>query len=93
MDQPQKPSAAAGRLDAISEAARVPSQPAPFPFAEAMMFGLGVLRLSPRDFWSMTPHELARATEGVYGRRPGAPARAALEDLMKQFPDEGKTHG
>lgn len=54
-----------------------------------MAFGLGVLRLSPRDFWAMTPRELARAAEGVYGRRAGAPTRAALETLMRAFPDRG----
>lgn len=52
-----------------------------------MAFGLGVLRLSPAAFWSMTPRELAAAAEGVYGRRTGAPSRAALESLMRAFPD------
>jgi uncharacterized phage protein (TIGR02216 family) len=54
-----------------------------------MAFGLGVLRLSPRDFWSMTPRELASATDGVYGVKPGAPSRATLDELMRAFPDEG----
>ncbi len=57
-----------------------------------MNFGLGVLRLSPRDFWSMTPRELACAAEGVYGRKPGPPARAILERLMQDFPDGAETH-
>jgi len=52
-----------------------------------MVFGLGVLRLSPRDFWSMTPRELASAAEGVYGRAAGAPSRDALAALMRAFPD------
>jgi uncharacterized phage protein (TIGR02216 family) len=54
-----------------------------------MAFGLGVLRLSPSDFWSMTPRELASAAEGVYGVKPSAPSRAALDELMRAFPDEG----
>jgi len=62
-------------------------RPAPFPWARAMVFGLGVLRLSPRDFWSMTPRELASAAEGVYGRAAGAPSRDALAALMRAFPD------
>ena len=33
----------------------------PFPWDEAIGFGLGVLRLSPHAFWSMTPRELALA--------------------------------
>ncbi|MBI1981359.1 MAG: phage tail assembly chaperone [Methylocystis sp.] len=57
-----------------------------------MAFGLGVLRLSPREFWSMTPRELFCAAEGVYGKAPGAPSRPALDELMRRFPDcEGST--
>ena len=54
-----------------------------------MAFGLGVLRLSSRDFWSMTPRELFCAAEGVYGRGRGAPLRAALDKMMRDFPDVG----
>jgi uncharacterized phage protein (TIGR02216 family) len=47
--------------------------------------GFGLLRLSPRDFWSMTPRELAAAMRdlGV----PAAPARSDLESLMAAYPD------
>jgi uncharacterized phage protein (TIGR02216 family) len=55
-----------------------------------MAFGLGVLRLPSRDFWSMTPRELFRAVEGVYGAAPGAPSRAVIEELMRRFPDCGE---
>jgi uncharacterized phage protein (TIGR02216 family) len=54
-----------------------------------MAFGLGVLRLAPEQFWSMTPRELERAASGVFGR-PAAPspqARRELSDLMRRFPD------
>lgn len=61
--------------------------PPPFPWARAMAFGFGVLRLSSRDFWAMTPRELERAAEGVYGRAAGAPSRDALAALMRAFPD------
>lgn len=63
---------------------------APFPWREAMAFGLGVLRLSARDFWRMTPHELAAAVEGVRGRRPRteAPPRRVVAALIDAFPDE-----
>jgi uncharacterized phage protein (TIGR02216 family) len=54
-----------------------------------MAFGLGVLRLAPRDFWSMTPRELDRAAEGVYGRASRPPSRAALDEMMRDFPDRG----
>lgn len=52
-----------------------------------MAFGLGVLRLAPRDFWSMTPRELFRAAEGAYGRGGGVMSRDALQALMRDFPD------
>jgi uncharacterized phage protein (TIGR02216 family) len=54
-----------------------------------MAFGLGVLRLSPRDFWAMTTRELAAAIDGATGRRPRVPpmTRADLAALMRAFPD------
>lgn len=60
--------------------------PKPFPWDEAIGFGLGVLRLSPDAFWKMTPRELALAIEAVTGR--SAPlARRQLDELMTRFPD------
>jgi len=47
-----------------------------------MTFGLGVLRLSPRDFWSMTPRELFLAAAGVYGRPQEAPPVEILRALI-----------
>ena len=59
----------------------------PFPWAQAIGFGLGILKLPPEQFWRMTPRELSYAIEAVRGR--SAPLdRAALGDLMKRFPDE-----
>jgi uncharacterized phage protein (TIGR02216 family) len=59
----------------------------PFPWAAAMRFGLGRLRLSPQEFWSMTPLELVAAAEGFLG--VGAPTLGleGLQQLMRQFPD------
>ncbi len=52
-----------------------------------MAFGFGVLRRSSREFWSMTPRELASARDGIFGK-PRAPlARADLAALMRAFPD------
>jgi uncharacterized phage protein (TIGR02216 family) len=59
----------------------------PFPWDEAIGFGLGVLRLPPAQFWAMTPRELAFAIRAVRGAVPEAIDRAALDGLMKQFPD------
>lgn len=58
-----------------------------FPWGTAMGFGLGVLKLSPREFWGMTPRELALAYEALSGRRSVPPGRDALEELMRRFPD------
>jgi uncharacterized phage protein (TIGR02216 family) len=47
-----------------------------------MTFGLGVLRLSPREFWSMTPRELFLAAQGFYGPAPEAPPVNTLRALI-----------
>ncbi|MGV8856704.1 MAG: rcc01693 family protein [Devosia sp.] len=59
----------------------------PFPWDAAMKFGLGVLRLPPRDFWSMTPRELAAAWGALLGDRSGPLGRPDLETMMERFPD------
>ena len=59
----------------------------PFPWDEAIGFGLGVLRLSPDAFWRMTPRELAHAVRARNGALAPPIARAALIDLMTRFPD------
>ena len=57
-----------------------------FPWDEAMRLGFGVLRLSSKEFWGLTPRELASAFSA--GRRPQAPRRSELEALMGAFPDK-----
>lgn len=59
----------------------------PFPWHAAMQFGFGVLRLSPRAFWGLTPRELAAAWQALAGERPGPLGRDELEGLMERFPD------
>jgi len=59
----------------------------PFPWKQAMGFGLGVLRLSPHEFWSMTPRELACAIEAFTGRTTPLD-RATLTQLMQRYPDD-----
>ncbi|MEL6871935.1 MAG: phage tail assembly chaperone [Pseudomonadota bacterium] len=52
-----------------------------------MAFGLGVLRLSPAEFWAMTLPEL-KAAAGMGGRTgTHAPTADSLERLMARFPD------
>lgn len=54
-----------------------------------MATAFGLLRLSPKDFWSMTPREMERAMSALGGDRRLAPARSDLADLIKRFPDTG----
>jgi uncharacterized phage protein (TIGR02216 family) len=58
----------------------------PFPWKQAIGFALGVLRISPEQFWRMTPRELALAIEAVSGRAEPLD-RASLHELMKRYPD------
>ncbi|MFK4818889.1 rcc01693 family protein [Ochrobactrum quorumnocens] len=68
--------------------AAVESSPShkPFPWAEVMRAGFGLLRLSSKDFWAMTPREFSVAL-GPVSRNTNAPSRAALDALMHTFPD------
>jgi uncharacterized phage protein (TIGR02216 family) len=59
----------------------------PFPWKQAIGFGLGVLRLSPQQFWSMTPRELCYAIAVVTGRSPPLD-RSTLTQLMTRYPDD-----
>lgn len=59
----------------------------PFPWGDAMRFGFGVLRLSSREFWALSPRELSAAFEAISGRTASAPERGALDRLMAAFPD------
>ena len=59
----------------------------PFPWAQALAIGLGVLRLSPDQFWRMTPREFAAALRGLYSDAAAAFDRATLDALAARFPD------
>lgn len=60
-----------------------------------MEAGLCRLRLPARNFWRMTPRELAAAL-GLMTRNGAAPDRAGFSRMMMQFPDDdgdGGRHG
>ncbi|MCO5150426.1 MULTISPECIES: rcc01693 family protein [unclassified Shinella] len=59
---------------------------AAFPWEAVLHAGLCRMRLSAKDFWAMTPRELAFAL-GVLRPVPSAPGRNALAALMRAFPD------
>lgn len=56
-----------------------------------MAFGLGQLRLSPRDFWAMTPRELAAAGEGILGPHVEPLGRGELDEMIARYPDQERT--
>ena len=58
-----------------------------FPWSDAMRLGFGVLKLSSKEFWGLTPRELAAAFEALSGNRPAAPDRGRLDRMMEKFPD------
>jgi uncharacterized phage protein (TIGR02216 family) len=58
----------------------------PFPWDEAIGFGLGVLKLAPDDFWRMTLRELALAAKAL-NRQGSGLDRAAFAQLMQRYPD------
>ena len=59
-----------------------------FPWALAMQFGFGVLKLPPQSFWALTPRELEAAMIAHYGAGTPAPLeRPALCALMERYPD------
>ncbi len=55
-----------------------------------MQFGLGILKLSPSQFWAMTPRELDAAYRANNLHEDlGTPVkRDRLDELMKRFPDK-----
>lgn len=64
---------------------------APFPWAAAMGFGLGTLRLSPDAFWRMTPRELAAAFEALSAPAPPTLDTETFAALRARFPDVAAT--
>ena len=61
-------------------------------WCETMAFGLGVLRIAPRDFWAMSLAELNAAVAGSTGTAwSGEPlSKHDLGALMERFPDTGQ---
>jgi len=57
-----------------------------------MATGLGLLRLTPAAFWSMTPTELEAALRGLLGptHLDEPLPRSSLAHLMARFPDRSE---
>jgi uncharacterized phage protein (TIGR02216 family) len=58
-----------------------------FPWDEAMRLGFGVMHLSSKEFWGLTPRELSAAFEAMAGPRQSAPDRQGLVRMMEKYPD------
>jgi len=65
----------------------VSTEAAAFPWEAVLHAGLCRMRLSIRDFWAMTPRELAYAL-GLLRPAPIATQRSDLTALMLAFPDD-----
>ncbi|HXF53613.1 MAG TPA: rcc01693 family protein [Hyphomicrobiaceae bacterium] len=52
-----------------------------------MAAGLGVLRLAPEAFWSMTPRELDAALSAMLGPAGTPLSRGELVSLIARYPD------
>jgi uncharacterized phage protein (TIGR02216 family) len=59
----------------------------PFPWDRALEIGLGILRLSPKDFWTMSPRELVAAIRGLFGETIAPIDRESFDKLLRRFPD------
>lgn len=60
--------------------------PRPFPWEAVIHTGFCLLRLSSETFWQLTPREFFAMTGGARAVS-SAPDRAAMETMMRQFPD------
>ncbi len=61
-----------------------------FPWKEAMEFGFGVLNLSSKQFWQLSPRELFAAYRAFSPKIIKPLQREELQDLIRQFPDGEK---
>ena len=55
-----------------------------FPWGQVLHAGLGRMKLAPKDFWAMTPRELAAA---LMAPEAQPLTRARLLALMEEYPD------
>ena len=61
--------------------------PGEFPWDTVMAVGFGLLRISPKTFWSMTPREIERAMSVIWPASGLNLGREELAALMSAFPD------
>ncbi|WP_081691670.1 rcc01693 family protein [Cucumibacter marinus] len=59
-----------------------------FPWSDAMALAFGHYRLSPSEFWALTPRELLALAEAAGWATETAMTRQVFDDLMTRYPDE-----
>ncbi|MEX0345042.1 MAG: rcc01693 family protein [Rhizobiaceae bacterium] len=59
-----------------------------FPWDDVLAVGLGLLRLSPSEFWSLTTREFAALAQGLNCGMTSPLERQEFQSLMREFPDE-----
>jgi uncharacterized phage protein (TIGR02216 family) len=58
-----------------------------FPWDDLMHKGLGLLQLSPTEFWRSTPREIASAFRVPSQHVNATVLRQSLDELMQRYPD------
>jgi uncharacterized phage protein (TIGR02216 family) len=58
-----------------------------FPWGQMMQLGLGLLRLSPTEFWRSTPREIAAALGSPPKPTDERALRQNLDAMMREYPD------
>lgn len=59
-----------------------------FPWPDAMALAFGHYRLSPAEFWALTPRELLALAEAAGWGAGETLSRQTLDDLMTRYPDK-----
>ncbi len=59
----------------------------PFPWQKVMAFGFGFMRLSSKDFWSLSLRELHMALEHANPKTTEVLERSWLHETMGKYPD------
>jgi len=64
-----------------------------FPWVKAAKIGFGLLHLSPKQFWQLTPRELVLIVNAFEDDTSQTLDRSAFEQMASKFPDKEKRNG
>lgn len=57
------------------------------PWYDYMKVGMGPMKLSPRDFWELTPNEFWAIYHALFDKPKTGMSRTEFSDLMRKVPD------